>query len=178
MIGARWGVTEAEVSRRYPCDDVVPSPAVQLWRGVTVEAPPDQVWPWIRQIRLAPYSYDWLDNLGRRSPRELRPMPDPQPGEPFTCIGGRLDVGRVVSVAANEHLTARIMGAVMSYVVMPAGSGTRLLLKIVMRDRRWYTSAVAVGDWPMARRQLKNLKAFAELDGRGESGRRPMSSAL
>jgi hypothetical protein len=165
MIGARWGVTDAEVMRWYPCDDVVPAPAVELWRGVTIEASPDQVWPWIRQIRLAPYSYDWLDNLGHRSPRELRPLPDPQPGEPFTCIGERFNVGRVLSVVAQEHLTARIMGAVMSYVATGDGSRTRLLLKIVMSEWRWYTAAVAVGDWPMARRQLKNVKVLAEGGG-------------
>jgi hypothetical protein len=159
--GERWGVTDAEVARRYPCDDVVPWPAVAVWRGITVEAPPARVWPWVCQIRLAPYSYDWLDNLGRRSPRELRGLPDPRPGEPFTCVGGRFRTGLVLSVAHEEHLTARILGAVLSYVLVPEGGTTRLLLKLVV-ERRWYATPVAVGDWPMARRQLKNLKALAE----------------
>jgi hypothetical protein len=60
------------------------------------------------------------------------------------------------------HLTATILGAVMSYVLVPEGSSTRLLLKIVQAGGRWYAPALAVGDWPMARRQLKNLKALAE----------------
>jgi len=120
------------------------------------------VWPWLRQVRLAPYSYDWLDNLGRRSPRELHAVPDPQPGDPFSCIGGRYDVGRVIAVAPGESLTATIMGAVMSYVLEPEGTGTRLLLKIVAEKERWYLPALAVGDWPMARRQLTVLKRRAE----------------
>ena len=34
MIGDRWGVTDAEVARRYPYDDVVSAPpAVTAWRG-------------------------------------------------------------------------------------------------------------------------------------------------
>ena len=77
MIGGRWGVTAAETARHYPCDDVVPTPALQAWRGVSVAAAPERVWPWLVQLRLAPYSYDWIDNLGRRSPRELRGLPDP-----------------------------------------------------------------------------------------------------
>jgi hypothetical protein len=163
MIGDRWGVTEHEVALRYPCDDLLAAPVVQLWRGVTVHTSREALWPWLCQLRLAPYSYDWLDNLGRRSPRELRGLPDPEPGEPFSCIGGRFGVGRVISVAAEEHLTCRIMGAVMSYVLRPDGDSTRLLLKIVIKRNRWYVPALATGDWPMARRQLKNLKSLAEL---------------
>lgn len=162
VIGERWGVTDQEVARHYPCDDFVPSPVLQLWRGVSVDAAPAQVWPWLCQIQLAPYSYDWVDNLGRRSPRELRGLPDPQPGEPFSRMGGKLAVGRVLSIAREDHLTATIMGAVMSYVLNPEGSSTRLLMKIVMERRRWLAPAAAVADWPMARRQLLNLKALAE----------------
>ena len=162
VLGERWGVTDDEVAARYPCDDVVPAPAVQVWRGITVHATPAQVWPWLCQLRLAPYSYDWIDNLGYRSPRTLRDLPDPQPGEPFSRVGGgRLAVGRVLSVRHQEHLTARIMGGVMSYVLRPQGTGTRLLMKVVV-EPRWYAVPVAIGDWPMARRQLKNLKELAE----------------
>jgi hypothetical protein len=66
-----------EVARRYPCDDIVPAPVVQAWRGVTVDAGPDAVWPGLTQIRPAPYSYYWIDNCGRRWPRELRGLPEP-----------------------------------------------------------------------------------------------------
>jgi hypothetical protein len=164
--GERWGVRDDEVARHYPGDDVVPEPVLQLWRGITVDASPAQVWPWLCQLRLAPYSYDWLDNLGRRSPQELRVLPDPRPGEPFTCVGGRRAVGEVLAVSPQEHLTARILGAVLSYVLVPERDTTRLLLKIVQSGGRWYAPALAVGDWPMARRQLKNLKALAESTGR------------
>ena len=99
MLGERWGVTDQEVARRYPCDDVLRPPVLQLWRGITVEAPVESVWPWLCQLQLAPYSYDWLDNLGRRSPRELRGVPEPAPGERFSCMGGRFGVGRVLSVS-------------------------------------------------------------------------------
>lgn len=162
MIGERWGVSDEEVARRYPCDELVPAPALQLWRGVTVDAAPADVWPWLCQVRLAPYSYDWLDNLGRRSPQELRGLPDPKPGDAFTCIGNRVAIGRVLSVEHEEHLTATILNTVMSYVLVPSGGQTRLLLKIALERNRWFAPVLAVGDWPMARRQLKNFKALAE----------------
>ena len=81
MIGDRWGVTEAEITRRYPCDDLVPYPVLQAWRGVTVRARPEHVWPWVTQIRLAPYSYDWIDGgPGRANDRP-------------TAVGWRSDDG-------------------------------------------------------------------------------------
>lgn len=166
MIGDRWGVTPEEISRRYPCDDLVPDPVLQAWRGVTVGAPPEAVWPWVAQIRLGPYSYDWIDNLGRRSPQRLQGLTDPAVGESFTTALGGRRLGRIVSVAPNEQLTARIMGVVMSYVLVPDGSGTRLLLKIVMARWRVIAPVLSVGDLVMARRQLLNLARLAEEGGR------------
>ncbi len=160
MIGDRWGVTDAEVQRRYPCDDLLPDPDLQAWRGVTVRAVPEQVWPWVVQIRLAPYSYDWIDNRGRRSPRQLRGLPDPVPGDRFTRSGGR-DLGRIVSASAGRQLTGQLGRYLMSYVLEPEGADTRLLLKIVGTGR-WSAPLLCVGDLVMARRQLLNLKALAQ----------------
>ncbi|EID81535.1 MULTISPECIES: hypothetical protein [Rhodococcus] len=161
MIGDRWGVTDDEVARRYPCDELIPVPVLQAWRGVTVHSTPDGLWPWVAQIRLAPYSYDWIDNLGRRSPRQLRALPEPTAGQHFTASGNR-PLGRILSVSTAEQLTGGIMGAVMSYVLVPNGDSTRLLLKIVMAKGRWLAPLISVGDLVMARRQLLNLKRLAE----------------
>ena len=62
MIGATWGMRPGETSLSYPCDEFVSSPTLSAWRGVTVHATPDRVWPWLTQVRIAPYSYDWIDN--------------------------------------------------------------------------------------------------------------------
>ncbi|NUT50405.1 MAG: polyketide cyclase [Saccharothrix sp.] len=162
MIGDRWGVTRGETTRSYPCDDFVDSPALEAWRGVRVDAPVEAVWPWVAQVRIAPYAYDWIDNLGRRSPRELVGLPEPVVGEKFTTAGGR-GLGRIVSVDPGRQLTGAIMGAFMSYVLEPGDNGTtRLLLKVVMRTNRLPALGLSVGDLVMARRQLLNFKRLAE----------------
>lgn len=162
MIGDRWGVSDSEVVRSYPCDEFVDSPTVRAWRGVSVQAPTETVWPWVAQVRLAPYSYGWIDNLGRRSPRELLGLPEPEVGDRFTATGGR-ELGRIVSVDPGEQLTGRIMGAFMSYVLVPQDHDTtRLLLKVVMRTSRWLAPGLSLGDLIMARRQLLNMKQLAE----------------
>lgn len=146
----------------YPCDEFVEKPVLQAWRGVTVRAQPAQVWPWVAQIRLAPYSYDWIDNLGRRSPRQLAELPEPKPGEPFTTALGGFKCGRILSVTPGEDLTGRLMGVVMSYVLVPRAATTRLLLKIAMGGGRAYAPFLSVGDLVMARRQLLNLARLSE----------------
>lgn len=172
MIGDRWGVTGSEMARSYPCDDFVTSPTLQAWRGVGVGAPAEAVWPWVAQVRLAPYSYDWIDNRGRRSPRELAGLPEPRVGDRFTTAGGR-QLGRILSVEPGKQLTATIMGAYLSYVLVPQeDAATRLLFKAVMRTRRWMGPWLSVGDLIMARRQLLNLKQLAERHHQQGTGRR------
>jgi hypothetical protein len=112
--------------------------------------------------RLAPYSYDWIDNRGRGSARELAGLPEPRAGERFTTAGGRA-LGRIVSAEPGRQLTGTIMGAFMSYVLVPQDDGaTRLLLKVIAGTRRWAVPALSAGDLVMARRQLLNLKKLAE----------------
>jgi hypothetical protein len=163
VIGDQWGVSDAEVQRRYGCDELVLVPTLEAWRGVTVHAPPEVVWARLRQVRVAPYSYDLVDNLGARSPRRLLDVPEPQVGDPFTRAFGR-DQGRVVAVDPGRELTAQIMGAWMSYAVLPHPRGARLVLKVVARTNRWLAPALSVGDLVMARKQLLTLKELAEAD--------------
>lgn len=62
----RWGATDEELELVLPGDELVAEPAEQVTRAITIEAPPEQVWPWLVQIgadRGGFYSYDWLENL-------------------------------------------------------------------------------------------------------------------
>ena len=61
-----WGATYEELRKPLPGDDLVPDPAMQSTRAVTIEAPPEAVWPWLAQLgqdRAGFYSYEWLENL-------------------------------------------------------------------------------------------------------------------
>jgi hypothetical protein len=72
----RWGATDEEVRRPMPGDGIVAKPSFDATRAVTVQAPPQSIYPWIVQMgmtRAGWYSYDLLDNLGRPSARALIP---------------------------------------------------------------------------------------------------------
>jgi hypothetical protein len=60
----RWGATDEEVRLTLPGDELVADPASTTTRAVTVTAPADAVWPWLRQLGVGRggwYSYDWLE---------------------------------------------------------------------------------------------------------------------
>jgi len=61
-----WGATDAEWTRRLPGDEIVAAPLTQCTRAITVNAPPERVWPWLVQLgqgRGGFYSYTSLENL-------------------------------------------------------------------------------------------------------------------
>lgn len=59
-----WGATPEEVAMPLPGDEL--SPGSCFTRGITIDAPPSAVWPWIVQMgqdRAGFYSNTWLENL-------------------------------------------------------------------------------------------------------------------
>ena len=153
--------------RPLPCDDLFPDAATVVHRAVDVAAPPELVFRWLCQLRAAQYSYDLIDNLGRRSPRQLTPGPD------------RLVVGQpamrmfhLASFTRPDQITfdhrGRFGRVVVTYAVSPHGTGSHLLMRLrwtppaVLLPRALLTRGPVVGDLVMARRQLLNLTRLAE----------------
>jgi hypothetical protein len=53
-----------------PGDGLVPKSHFTATRAITIDAPPEAVWPWVMQVgfnRAGFYSFDLLDSLGRPS---------------------------------------------------------------------------------------------------------------
>lgn len=62
----RWGASEEEIKGPHPGDDLVPQPKWAANHAISIEAAPEQVWPWVAQIgqgRGGFYSYQRLENL-------------------------------------------------------------------------------------------------------------------
>ena len=76
LVLRKTGATRWERSRTLPGDDLVPGATGSWTMATTVDAPPAAVWRWLVQIgcdRAGFYSFDRLDNGGRRSVEEIRP---------------------------------------------------------------------------------------------------------
>lgn len=62
-----WGIDPVETGRVLPGDELVPEPTACDTRGLTIDAPPAAVWPWLVQMgygRGGWYSYDAIDMKG------------------------------------------------------------------------------------------------------------------
>ncbi|HWM35786.1 MAG TPA: hypothetical protein VNS49_01530 [Streptomyces sp.] len=167
-----WGAREDEIRRAYPCDGLLSGPREQWFRAVTVAADRPTVFRWLCQLKVAPYSYDLLDNSGRRSPRRLTP------GAEHLEAGQRvMTIFQLVDFAVDEHMTLelddtrglRLFGDfAVTYAVTEEEPGTtRLLAKLVVGGEegmlgRLRRPLMAWGDLFMMRRQLLTLRKLAE----------------
>jgi hypothetical protein len=168
--GAHWGTTAAEEAASYPCDAVLPEAEQWLFRAVDVAAPAPRLWRWLCQLRVAPYSYDWIDNLGRRSPRTLTAgLDDIQPGQRAVAMF------TIVEVEPGESLTLHAPKSVFGEVVITYravavdDTRSRLVAKIGITypsglHGEFMRDVLPVGDFVMMRKQLLTLKELAERD--------------
>jgi hypothetical protein len=60
----RWGATDNEVTASYSGDELVPSPRVIYTRAISINAAPEEIYPWIVQLgalKGGMYSYTWFE---------------------------------------------------------------------------------------------------------------------
>jgi hypothetical protein len=62
-----WNATREEVDRAMHGDEILRDATLQTTRAITIDAPPDAVWPWLVQMgprpRAGAYTYDWIERL-------------------------------------------------------------------------------------------------------------------
>jgi hypothetical protein len=90
-LGRTYGSTAAERAMRIPGDDLIPHPDVVTNHAITIDAPPECVWPWLVQMgwgRAAWYTARWVDRL-------LFPANGPSANEIIPALQG-LKVGDFV----------------------------------------------------------------------------------
>jgi len=61
-----WGATRDEQSAPLPGDDLEPGASYVTTRAITIDAPPDRIWPWLVQMgqdRAGFYTHNWVERL-------------------------------------------------------------------------------------------------------------------
>ncbi|QXV59153.1 hypothetical protein [Amycolatopsis sp. TNS106] len=170
---ANWGATPEERRRAQPADTLLDGPVAHFDRAITVHAPAALAYRWLCQISVAPYSYDLLDNWGRRSPSTLTP------GAGELAPGDKLIVFELTEVEPGYQLTGRtfaesekVFGQVAAtYSVEPIDERScRMLCRIIVTSKgfrgRLKEFLLGWGDLVMMRKQLLTLKRYAERDAR------------
>jgi len=167
-----------------PGDDIVPRAQFNATRAITIQAPPEVVWPWIAQLgygRGGFYTYDLVDNAGKRSSdRILKEYQDIEVGDliPMFHESHGLAIAYTVdSLQINESMTwvhrpheGERPDSTWSWRLTQLSAGRSRLVTRMKQDYRWETPRLAMfnlilmefGDFAMERRMLNGIKARAE----------------
>lgn len=181
-----WGATAVEVASAMPGDDLIDDAPMSATRSVDLDAPPEAVFGWLTQMgfgRAGWYSYDLIDNLGRRSARRIRPewqvnaAGETVPGGPVDFTAAVVDPPHAFVIALlGQRLAGHRIDFTLAYRLDPRpgtqvqgthhqGShhpGTRLVSRARARVDgplgRVVTPLLCLGDGVMVRRQLLGLR--------------------
>jgi hypothetical protein len=173
----RWGATDAEVAGPMPGDELVSEPSFNATRAITIDAPPEAVWPWLVQIgygRAAFYSYDLFDNGARPSAERILPEHQQQKAGDWVPMASKVNETTAFKIKALESnrwmLWAKPHSTWAWKLVLLEGGRTRLLTRL--KDRyEWRASPgnalltlilFEFGDFPMMRKLLFGAKRRAE----------------
>lgn len=190
-----WGATLDEQLRVMPGDEFVLAPDYVTTRAITVDAPPEAVYPWLVQMgyrRGGLYSYDFLDRLFGflDAPSAKTVLPEFQDLKP----GDEIPLGKgqpfpVKDLKKDEFLLLageqEGMRWTWSTVLNPTGDGqTRLVTRNMgsgmgsALGKRMMLFGIDVAAFIMVRRWLKVLKGRAEKLYWGQPPQPPVSPPL
>lgn len=148
--GRSWGVVEQDVDEHYPAQEFLTGDVERRLRGIDVDAPRSVTFRWLCQLTRAPYSYDLVDNFGRRSPRELTP------GAERLARGQRFLVFRIQSFEPGVHISgvstpgfdAAYGKLAVSYTVRDRPGGSRIVVCLLSQANTRLAPAPQTGAGP------------------------------
>jgi hypothetical protein len=176
VILENWGSTPEEIQLALPGDNLVAQPAFSATRSISIAAPTSDVFPWITQLGLGRagwYSYDIIDNFGRKSATQLHPewavssVGDSIPGGPIDFVVTHLEAPHHLVMSLRSRRETTRFTFTLAYVLRETPEGTRLISRVrsalqVPFGAPLLKSTLGPGDGVMLRRQLLGLKERAE----------------
>lgn len=191
-LGRTWGATPQERKRVVPGDEMVEGAELRTTHAITIDAPPEAVWPWLVQMgwgRGGWYTYRWVDRLlfpaNGTSATTILPelqqlavgdrIPDGPPESGCSFEVRRLEPNRLMVLFSDSHLfgamaerdDVRLDWAWTWQLTPTADGGTRVLQRNNGRLRPpWaaalYLATIVPADFVMARSHLRGVKQRAE----------------
>ena len=176
MIFQYWGATPEEIQSSVAGDDLCSAATLIATRSISISAPPQDVFPWIRQMgfgRAGWYSYDWLDNLGRKSATTIHDewqtvtAGDKVPSGPISFTAAIVEAPRhfVLEIKSPGKKSSKLHFT-LAYELRDDPQGTRLVTR--MRSHCSFPLGslfeklvLGPGDGLMLRRQLLTISKNA-----------------
>jgi hypothetical protein len=191
-LGRSYGATRAERHRRLPGDDLMADPMAVTTHSITIDTPPERIWPWLVQMgwhRGGWYTAEWVDRLlfpaNRPSADRIIPefqrlavgdhIPDGPPEANCEFIVAQLDPDHHLVLHSEDHLPPgwkERFGAwidwTWAFLLDDLGDGrTRFIFRSRGRAGPWwvaaaYLLAIIPADFVMSRQMLRGIKTRAE----------------
>lgn len=182
-LSGSWGATPAETAMALPGDALLERPQVVWTHARTIQAPPQEVWPWIAQIgdaRGGFYSFTFIEDrvgaltgepsyqVNYENSNEIVPAwQNPAPGEEI--IAGIL---KLADVRPGEYMLADSMipdtfGWTWVWQVQPAADGqqtrliTRMRIQMPVADNSPASLLIGLGAFIMDQRMMNGIQARA-----------------
>ena len=112
MALATCFASRVERRRPLPVDALIPEPIFTSTHAITIDAPPERVWPWIAQMgagRAGWYSWDAIDNGGTPSATSIMPaFQTVVSGDVMPAIPGAKDAFVVAAVDPPRDLVLTV----------------------------------------------------------------------
>lgn len=133
---SRWGATDEEVHKTLPGDDLENAMGDRpvSTRSITIDAPPDEVWPWLVQMgsgRAGFYTHEWVERLLLITYADGHSSTRIHPEWQTLAVGDRVPYSRIDTVPVVLLDPPRAFWAGERLVLEPLDGGirTRLLAR-------------------------------------------------
>jgi hypothetical protein len=191
-LGRTYGATRDERHRRLPGDHLCVNPQAVTTHAITIDAPPERVWPWLVQMgwgRGQWYTARWVDQLlfPDNGPSADRLVPEWQdlkvgdrvldgpPDKHCAFVVADLQPNQHLVLHSREHLPPQWeqrYGAAIDWswqfvLNEPPADRTRFIFRSRLRlEPRWveafYLASIIPADFVMSRQMLHGVKRRAE----------------
>jgi hypothetical protein len=156
-----------------PGDELVPKPSFNSTRAITIDAPPEAVWPWLVQIgygRAGWYSYDLFDNGARPSAERILPEyrePKVRDWVPMWSEVNETTAFKITAFEPNRWLLWEKPRSSWAWKLVPLEGGRTRLISRLKQRYDWQASPgnalltlilFEFGDFPMMRKLFVNVR--------------------
>jgi hypothetical protein len=172
-IAHSWGIKLSERDIVFPCDDIEYKfdTKCTLYRAITIEAPAEEIYLWLCQLRYSSCSYDLIGSSRKKALKSS--LYNQRELEINQTV---MDIFELISFEKNAQITVSIKpnsgypfeSLIVSYMIIKQESSScRLICKANMKYKQNLAGYFAKkilpwGDLVMMRKQMLNIKRFTE----------------
>lgn len=173
----RYGATDEEVAASYSGDELVPNPRITYTRAVSINASPEEIYPWIAQLgadKGGMYSYTWLEGLIQCPQTNADRIHEEWQGlevgdKVLMCPDENMPPAYIVAMVEQDqtivlgHKEGDDWVEVWQFNLVPQGDETtRLVIRSRNAAEGWFWDAIRPGEFIMMRRMMLGIKERAE----------------